>query len=351
MSQANNSGNWVCWPSPPMLMVPQSLPLERPVVQPPQSHQKNGSTDKKQAIKTEKNLKFLLQKMRKQSDVNNLGRIVLLKREVERHLPHLETRDGISIVKSLLNFKILKIFFMLGRIDPGHAPLEESTSTWPCRSASSSAIRGVVKSRCMWKPRTHWISCSLIAPPIPPFPGYAKAKPSILSFSFAVEVVIISAKPNSPKVVGEEDVPIEVQNGGSAVKKESNPASPVDSPTDAHITMFPALEDIFPGSEGSSWALLVIFGEENLAPQAGGMSVESPSQAGVESFVPQLTLMKTQAPFILRGGDSVPVEHVKLLFFSTTTPNKIFLDLFVAIMDFAGELNILHDMSGNTTEG
>ncbi|KAM3238335.1 hypothetical protein P3L10_013366 [Capsicum annuum] len=79
MSQANNSGNWVCWPSPPMLMVPQSLPLERPVVQPPQSHQKNGSTDKKQAIKTEKNLKFLLQKMRKQSDVNNLGRIVLLK--------------------------------------------------------------------------------------------------------------------------------------------------------------------------------------------------------------------------------------------------------------------------------
>ncbi|KAM3360967.1 hypothetical protein P3S68_015821 [Capsicum galapagoense] len=112
MSQANNSGNWVCWPSPPMLMVPQSLPLERPVVQPPQSHQKNGSTDKKQAIKTEKNLKFLLQKMRKQSDVNNLGRIVLLKREVERHLPHLETRDGISIVKSLLNFKILKKFFM-----------------------------------------------------------------------------------------------------------------------------------------------------------------------------------------------------------------------------------------------
>ncbi|KAM3357404.1 DNA replication licensing factor MCM2-like [Capsicum galapagoense] len=31
------------------------------------------------AIPTEKNLKFLLQKMRKQSDVNNLGRIMLLK--------------------------------------------------------------------------------------------------------------------------------------------------------------------------------------------------------------------------------------------------------------------------------
>ncbi|KAM3324603.1 DNA replication licensing factor MCM2-like [Capsicum chacoense] len=31
------------------------------------------------AIQTEKNLKFLLQKMRKQSDVNNLGRIMLLK--------------------------------------------------------------------------------------------------------------------------------------------------------------------------------------------------------------------------------------------------------------------------------
>ncbi|KAF3661349.1 B3 domain-containing transcription factor ABI3 isoform X2 [Capsicum chacoense] len=97
MTQANNPGNWVCWPSPPMVMVPQPLPLERPAVQTPQSHQKNGSADKKQAIKTEKNLKFLLQKVLKQSDVNNLGRIVLPKREAERHLPHLETRDGISI--------------------------------------------------------------------------------------------------------------------------------------------------------------------------------------------------------------------------------------------------------------
>ncbi|PHU19436.1 hypothetical protein BC332_10587 [Capsicum chinense] len=152
----------------------------RPVVQPPQSHQKNGSTDKKQAIKTEKNLKFLLQKMRKQSDVNNLGRIVLLK-----------------AIKTEKNLK-----FLLQKM----------------RKQSDVNNLGRI-------------------------------------------------------------VLLKVQNGGSAVKKESNPSSPVDSPTDAHITMFPALQELFPGSEGSSWALLVIFGEEKLALQAGGMSVESPSQA------------------------------------------------------------------------
>ncbi|KAG6384043.1 hypothetical protein SASPL_102872 [Salvia splendens] len=50
-----------------------------------------------QGWKTEKNLKFLLQKVLKQSDVGNLGRIVLPKKEAESHLPELETRDGISI--------------------------------------------------------------------------------------------------------------------------------------------------------------------------------------------------------------------------------------------------------------
>ncbi|KAG6403127.1 hypothetical protein SASPL_135344 [Salvia splendens] len=50
-----------------------------------------------QGWKTEKNLKFLLQKVLKQSDIGNLGRIVLPKKEAESHLPELETRDGISI--------------------------------------------------------------------------------------------------------------------------------------------------------------------------------------------------------------------------------------------------------------
>nr|GFC65945.1 B3 domain-containing transcription factor ABI3-like isoform X1 [Tanacetum cinerariifolium] len=42
-------------------------------------------------------LKFLLQKVLKQSDVGSLGRIVLPKKEAESHLPDLESRDGISI--------------------------------------------------------------------------------------------------------------------------------------------------------------------------------------------------------------------------------------------------------------
>ncbi|XP_073143321.1 B3 domain-containing transcription factor ABI3-like isoform X2 [Henckelia pumila] len=46
--------------------------------------------------KTERNLKFLMQKVLKQSDVGNLGRIVLPK-EAENHLPELGTRDGVTI--------------------------------------------------------------------------------------------------------------------------------------------------------------------------------------------------------------------------------------------------------------
>uniref|UniRef100_A0ACD5WN88 Uncharacterized protein n=1 Tax=Avena sativa TaxID=4498 RepID=A0ACD5WN88_AVESA len=45
----------------------------------------------------DKNLRFLLQKVLKQSDVGALGRIVLPKKEAETHLPELKTRDGISI--------------------------------------------------------------------------------------------------------------------------------------------------------------------------------------------------------------------------------------------------------------
>ncbi|KAH0636666.1 hypothetical protein KY289_036581 [Solanum tuberosum] len=37
------------------------------------------------------------QKVLKQSNVGNLGRIVLPKKEAESHLPKLESRDGISI--------------------------------------------------------------------------------------------------------------------------------------------------------------------------------------------------------------------------------------------------------------
>nr|CAA04184.1 VP1 protein homologue [Craterostigma plantagineum] len=66
------------------------------------SNQRLGSNDRRQqqqqqGLKTEKNLKFLLQKVLKQSDVGSLGRIVLPKKEAEIHLPELETRDGISV--------------------------------------------------------------------------------------------------------------------------------------------------------------------------------------------------------------------------------------------------------------
>ncbi|KAI6694483.1 hypothetical protein NL676_022193 [Syzygium grande] len=105
----NHPGSWVYWPSPanagpvaappPLLVVdPMQVahPADRPAMQ-PQNYQRQVAPERRQGWKSENNLKFLLQKVLKQSDVGNLGRIVLPKKEAETHLPELEARDGISI--------------------------------------------------------------------------------------------------------------------------------------------------------------------------------------------------------------------------------------------------------------
>ncbi|KAG8054258.1 hypothetical protein GUJ93_ZPchr0001g30840 [Zizania palustris] len=82
----------------------QQKPSPEPAAKPPygarqeDSLQSSTASDKRQvSAKTDKNLRFLLQKVLKQSDVGSLGRIVLPKKEAEVHLPELKTRDGISI--------------------------------------------------------------------------------------------------------------------------------------------------------------------------------------------------------------------------------------------------------------
>ncbi|KAL6564023.1 B3 domain-containing transcription factor [Orobanche hederae] len=99
-------GNWNYWlagagssdpmgENVPLGDGPQPLSGDRAAMQ----AQKQAALDRRQeqGWKTEKNLKFLLQKVLKQSDVGNLGRIVLPKKEAESHLPELESRDGITI--------------------------------------------------------------------------------------------------------------------------------------------------------------------------------------------------------------------------------------------------------------
>nr|WDY36100.1 ABA insensitive 3 [Paeonia rockii] len=99
-------GNWVYWPSasastsvvvPPA--EPQATKSHKADRQAPQTQnsQRQTASGKRQGLKSEKNLRFLLQKVLKQSDVGSLGRIVLPKKEAETHLPELDARDGISI--------------------------------------------------------------------------------------------------------------------------------------------------------------------------------------------------------------------------------------------------------------
>ncbi|KAJ8749459.1 hypothetical protein K2173_025654 [Erythroxylum novogranatense] len=101
-----NPGSWAFWPTAgggsgstaPVLPVeqPPGGTVDRPAMQ-TQNYQRQVTSDRRQGWKPEKNLRFLLQKVLKQSDVGNLGRIVLPKKEAETHLPELEARDGISI--------------------------------------------------------------------------------------------------------------------------------------------------------------------------------------------------------------------------------------------------------------
>ncbi|KAI4354463.1 hypothetical protein L6164_003323 [Bauhinia variegata] len=108
MAAHANSFNWMYWPSVvggapsaapvvPSEPLPGQPALDRTAMQTQNHHQGRALSDRRQGWKPEKNLRFLLQKVLKQSDVGNLGRIVLPKKEAESHLPELEARDGISI--------------------------------------------------------------------------------------------------------------------------------------------------------------------------------------------------------------------------------------------------------------
>ncbi|XP_054782944.1 B3 domain-containing transcription factor ABI3 [Prosopis cineraria] len=101
-----NTANWVYWGSlaggaaslGPVIPAETPQVLDRTAMETQNYQTTVPSTDqRRQGLKTEKNLKFLLQKVLKQSDVGSLGRIVLPKKEAEAHLPELEARDGISI--------------------------------------------------------------------------------------------------------------------------------------------------------------------------------------------------------------------------------------------------------------
>ncbi|KAG9447480.1 hypothetical protein H6P81_013608 [Aristolochia fimbriata] len=94
-------GNWVLY-NPSAASAPAGFPQS--MVAPDGVAHADATTamqprqiDRRQGWKSEKNLRFLLQKVLKQSDVGNLGRIVLPKKEAETHLPELDARDGIAI--------------------------------------------------------------------------------------------------------------------------------------------------------------------------------------------------------------------------------------------------------------
>ncbi|KAL6839993.1 hypothetical protein ACP4OV_029803 [Aristida adscensionis] len=98
LSKSNSARAKPPTPSPEAAPAPPAKPAAPPANRRDESPQRSTPSDKRQGAKAaERNLRFLLQKVLKQSDVGSLGRIVLPKKEAEMHLPELTTRDGISI--------------------------------------------------------------------------------------------------------------------------------------------------------------------------------------------------------------------------------------------------------------
>ncbi|WMV47028.1 hypothetical protein MTR67_040413 [Solanum verrucosum] len=83
---------------PPMMMVP---PPEAPQLHPEKLRMKPSM------VLWTSNRRVGKQKVLKQSDVGNLGRIVLPKKEAESHLPKFESRDRISIaMEEIVNSRV-----------------------------------------------------------------------------------------------------------------------------------------------------------------------------------------------------------------------------------------------------
>ncbi|KAG5252263.1 ABSCISIC ACID INSENSITIVE protein [Salix suchowensis] len=96
----SNPGSWVYLPTAAgggSASTTVDALVDRPPMQTQNNYHRQAAAERRQGWKPEKNLRFLLQKVLKQSDVGSLGRIVLPKKEAETHLPELEARDGISI--------------------------------------------------------------------------------------------------------------------------------------------------------------------------------------------------------------------------------------------------------------
>ncbi|KAJ6729002.1 B3 DOMAIN-CONTAINING TRANSCRIPTION FACTOR ABI3 [Salix viminalis] len=96
----SNPGSWVYLPTAAgggSASTTVDALVDRPAMQTQNNYHRQAAAERRQGWKPEKNLRFLLQKVLKQSDVGSLGRIVLPKKEAETHLPELEARDGISI--------------------------------------------------------------------------------------------------------------------------------------------------------------------------------------------------------------------------------------------------------------
>ncbi|XP_073138328.1 B3 domain-containing transcription factor ABI3-like [Henckelia pumila] len=96
-TQESPAGDCMYWQSVASSMVAATVDVPQQPNYPRQYCAPSDRRQQQQGWKTEKNLKFLLQKVLKQSDVGNLGRIVLPKKEAESHLPELDSRDGIPI--------------------------------------------------------------------------------------------------------------------------------------------------------------------------------------------------------------------------------------------------------------
>lgn len=122
------------------------------------------------------------------------------------------------------------------------------------------------------------------------------------------------------------------------------------------LDVFPALNDIFPtpGDRlpiGHIIEVVSIFRFEDRGPKAISRVLDPPGKPAKDSLISKGSVLETQTPKILRLGNSIPIEEIKLLLILRGAPQKFPNNFIHGFGHTFKDFYVIHDMGGYVREG